>query len=55
MMEIRQEEESRLDFQQMLKDLESEGTQPVLRDVRQGDIEQLFRKKSGNARDGEPR
>lgn len=44
-------DESRFDFQQMLKDLESEDIRPVLKDVRQTDISQLFKKKSGNTQD----
>jgi hypothetical protein len=46
-------EESRFDFQQMLKELEQEGGQPLLKDVRQGDITELFKKK-GDAGQGGP-
>lgn len=47
-------DESRFDFQQMLKDVEAEGIRPVLKNVRQTDISQLFKKKSGDAPDGKP-
>jgi hypothetical protein len=40
-------DESRIDFQQMLKDLESESVKPTLKDVKQTDIADLFKKKSG--------
>ncbi|WP_168735276.1 hypothetical protein [Pseudothauera rhizosphaerae] len=44
-MEKQHDDESRIDFRQMLEELESEGAKPVLKDVRQDDISQLFKKK----------
>lgn len=40
-------DELRIDFQQILKDLESESVILTLKDVRQADIAGLFKKKNG--------
>lgn len=39
---------SRIDFQQIRKDLESESTKLMLKDVRQADIAALFKKKQSS-------
>lgn len=48
------DDELRFDFQQMLEDLREEGVRAVLKDVRQDDISQLFKKKRSAPPDGKP-
>jgi len=47
-------DESRFDLQEMLKELESERISLVQKNVKQTDIAELFKKKSGQPKDGEP-
>jgi len=47
-------DEFRIDFQQMLKDMESENLKVTLKDVRQADIAGLFKKKSNFPQDKNP-
>jgi len=51
MTEKPHEHESRIDFQILLKDLESEHIKPKQKDVRQTDIADLFKKKSAIPQD----